>query len=285
MELLHRAQRCGRDARLLRLAERLPERDPVRVGLGLQPRERGVADPAPRPVRDPLQRDGVVGVVDRLQVGDHVLRPRRARRSAGRRSPGTRRPGGRARPPAPATARSSGRRPRSRCREAFLDERGDLGGDEARLGVLVLDLERAHRLALAELRPEVLRLALAVVLDHRVRGLEDRVRRAVVLLERDRSSSRRSRARTRGCCGCRRRGTRRSTGPGRRPRRRCGASRPAAAAAGTARGSCPGTRRRGRSGTPSASVRAPRGSARAPATVSISRSSKSTAFEANRRRW
>ena len=42
-----------------------------------------------------------------------------------------------------------------------------------------------------------------------------------------------------------------------------------AAADGTARGSCPGTRRRGRSGRPSASARAPRGSARAPATVSI----------------
>ena len=52
--------------------------------------------------------------------------------------------------------------------------------------MLVLDLEHAHRLALAELGPEVLLLALAVVRDHRVRGLEDRVRRAVVLLERDR---------------------------------------------------------------------------------------------------
>ncbi len=52
--------------------------------------------------------------------------------------------------------------------------------------MLVLDLERADRIALAELGPEVLRLALAVVRDDRVRRLEDRVRRAVVLLERDR---------------------------------------------------------------------------------------------------
>ena len=67
---------------------------------------------------------------------------------------------------------------------------------------------------------------------------------------RARSPARRgSRARTRGCCGCRRRGTRRSTGPGRRRRRRSGARRRGAAAAGTARGSCPGTRRRGRSGS------------------------------------
>src|SRR5579859_7231687 len=56
----------------------------------------------------------------------------------------------------------------------------------SRLGVLVLDLDRAHRLAVAELRPQRFVLALAVVTDDRVRGLEDRVRRAVVLLERDR---------------------------------------------------------------------------------------------------
>ena len=70
---------------------------------------------------------------------------------------------------------------------ALLDEPGDLGGDEARLGVLVLDLEDAHGIALAELGEEVLRLALAVVRDHGVRRAEDRVRRAVVLLERDRA--------------------------------------------------------------------------------------------------
>jgi hypothetical protein len=52
--------------------------------------------------------------------------------------------------------------------------------------VLVLDLERVHRTALAELGPEVLLLALAVVGDDRVRGAQDRVRRAVVLLEGDR---------------------------------------------------------------------------------------------------
>ncbi len=51
--------------------------------------------------------------------------------------------------------------------------------------MLVLGLDDANRLALAELRPEMLLLALAVLLDHRVRGVEDRVRRAVVLLERD----------------------------------------------------------------------------------------------------
>jgi hypothetical protein len=53
--------------------------------------------------------------------------------------------------------------------------------------VLVLDLDRAHRLAIAELRPELLRLALAVVRDHGVGRAEDAVRGAVVLLERDRA--------------------------------------------------------------------------------------------------
>src|SRR4029079_10670103 len=72
------------------------------------------------------------------------------------------------------------------ARVALLHERRDLHGDEAGLGVLVLDLDHLDGLALAELRPEVLLLALAVVPDDPVRGLEDRVRGAVVLLERDR---------------------------------------------------------------------------------------------------
>src|SRR5206468_6651003 len=73
---------------------------------------------------------------------------------------------------------------------ALLDEAGDLRGDVARLGMLVLDLDRVDRLALAELRPEVLRLTLSVVRDDAVRRLEDRVRRAVVLLEGDRLRAR-----------------------------------------------------------------------------------------------
>src|SRR5205814_10671488 len=70
--------------------------------------------------------------------------------------------------------------------EALLDEHGDLGSDVPRLGVLVLDLDSADRLALAELRPEVLLLALAVVADDAVRRVEDVLRRAVVLFQRDR---------------------------------------------------------------------------------------------------
>ncbi len=70
-------------------------------------------------------------------------------------------------------------------RVAVPDERRDLRGDESRLRVLVLDLDRAHRVAFAEVGEEPLRLALGVLLDQLVRGAEDRVRRAVVLLERD----------------------------------------------------------------------------------------------------
>ena len=58
------------DARLLRVGERLEQRDAAPVGVRLQPRERRVADPALRAVRDPEQRDQVERVVDHLQVGD-----------------------------------------------------------------------------------------------------------------------------------------------------------------------------------------------------------------------
>ncbi len=51
--------------------------------------------------------------------------------------------------------------------------------------MLVLHLERAHRRPVAEVGEERLLLALAVVRDDGVRGAEDGVRRAVVLLERD----------------------------------------------------------------------------------------------------
>ena len=61
----------------------------------------------------------------------------------------------------------------------------DLRHHEARLGVLVLQLAHVHRVALAQLRPERLVLARAVVGDDRVGRVQDRLRRAVVLLELD----------------------------------------------------------------------------------------------------
>ena len=102
---------------------------------------------------------------------------------------------------------------------ALLDEPRDLGGDVARLGVLVLHLDDAHRIAVAELRPEVLRLALAVVRDDGVRGLEDRVRRAVVLLERDRLRAREVALELEHVADVGASEARRSTGPD-RPRRK-----------------------------------------------------------------
>ena len=59
---------------------------------------------------------------------------------------------------------------------------------------------------------------------------------------------------------------RRSTERRRRPPPGCGAPRPAAAASGTGRGWCPGTRRRARAGSCAGSARAPRGRARAGST-------------------
>jgi hypothetical protein len=70
-------------------------------------------------------------------------------------------------------------------RIALLRERCDLRGDEACFRVLVLDLDDAHRLTLPQLAPKVLRLPLAVVRNDCIRRAQDRVRGAVVLLERD----------------------------------------------------------------------------------------------------
>ena len=155
------------------------------VGVCAQAIHARVADAAPRPVRDAQERGGVERVVQHLQVRDEVLdlgalvEARPADDLVGD----------------PLADEHVLQHPRLRVRPvedrdllgrvALLDERGDLGGHEPRLGVLVLHLDRVHRQPLAELRPEVLLLALAVVCDHRVRRVEDRVGRAVVLLERD----------------------------------------------------------------------------------------------------
>ena len=264
MQALDGLERRGADAGLLRLAERLEEGDALRVGVHLEAGDRRVADAAARPVGDARERDAVEGVVDHLEVGDRVL-------DLG----------------ALVEARAADHlvrdlladehvlqhaRLRVRAVEdrdlgagvALLDQAGDLGGDEARLGVLVLDLEHADRVALAELAEQVLRLALAVV-ERSASWRRGGWRSSSGSSARARSPARRrSRARTRGCCGCRRRGRRRSTGRGRRRRRRSRACRRAAGEAGTARGSCPGTRPRGRSGRPSATSRARPGGSPAP---------------------
>ena len=72
-----------------------------------------------------------------------------------------------------------------RARDALVDEPLDLADHEPRLGVLVVELAHLDRIALAEIGPQRLAHPPAVVRDHRVGGVEDRLRRAVVLLELD----------------------------------------------------------------------------------------------------
>ena len=215
--------------------------------------------------RDPQQADRVEGVVEHLEVRDEVLHLRALVEPR----------------PADHLVRDALanehvlQHARLRVRpvedrdlvavEALLDEPRDLDRDEARLRVLVLELDDAHGVADPEVGPEALRLPLAVVRDHRVRGLEDRVRRAVVLLERDRLRAGEVVLELHDVA---------EVSAAERVDRLVGvADREQVQvllgeqlqAAGTARGSCPGTRRPGCSGTPSATSRAPRGSARAPA--------------------
>ena len=68
-------------------------------------------------------------------------------------------------------------------RDALVDEPLDLRGDVARLGVLVGQLAHLDRVALADVGPQRLGLPPAVVGHDRVGRAEDRLRRAVVLLE------------------------------------------------------------------------------------------------------
>ena len=133
------------------------------VGPRLEARERRVADAAARPVGDAQERDRVVRVVEHLEVRDEVLdlgalvEARAADhlvRDALAHEDVLEHAALRVRPVEDRDLAA---------REALLDEQRDLGGDVARLGVLVLDLDDAHRVAVAELRPEVLLLALAVV--------------------------------------------------------------------------------------------------------------------------
>ena len=70
-----------------------------------------------------------------------------------------------------------------RARDALVDEPLDLPHHEPRLGVLVLELAHLDRIALAEIGPQRLPHPPAVVRDDRVGDAEDRLRRAVVLLE------------------------------------------------------------------------------------------------------
>ena len=69
--------------------------------------------------------------------------------------------------------------------DALVEQPANARSDEACLGLLVLHLDHADRLALAEVGPEALLEPVRVVCDDGVRGVEDPLGRAVVLLEPD----------------------------------------------------------------------------------------------------
>ena len=72
-----------------------------------------------------------------------------------------------------------------RSGHSLVHEALDLARDESSLSVLVLELSDLDRIALPEIRPQRLRLLRPVVPDHGVGRIEDRLRRAIVLLELD----------------------------------------------------------------------------------------------------
>ena len=159
-----------------------------------------------------------------------------------------------------------------RARGALVEETLDLADDEPRLGVLVVERARRGRRPLPQLAPQPLGDAAAIVGDHRVGRRQDRLGRAVVLLELHHAgigevllevedvahvgsaeavdrlavvAHHRQVAMARDA---------RTLVPARAPGARL---RRAAGAAGTARSWCPGTRRRARGGTSRSSARAP----------------------------
>ena len=111
-------------------------------------------------------------------------------------------------------------------------------------------------LGVIELRPgaflleslEAFSFPLGVLGDERIGGIEDGGGRAVVLLELEHSRRGENPPRSRGCCGCRRHETCKSTGPRPQPRRGFRVA-PTGATDGTACRWCPDTRRPGRAGS------------------------------------
>ena len=149
-----------------------------------------------------------------------------ARRTSGRRRRGTGCRSGGTSLRARATARSSGRRPRYRSRlKLSAGSRTSSLISPATKCASSCSSSAWYRMTFVPSPPvgeQALVLALRVVADERVRRVEDRLRRPVVLLELEDLARRDSRARTRGCCGSSRRGTRTPTGPRRRRRTGCG---------------------------------------------------------------
>ena len=185
-EAAERLHRGGAEARdLLGLARHLPHGQAERGGVRRDAGERRRADPTAGRVGYAREADDVERVGQQRQVGDRVLdlgalvELRPADHLVGDLVADERvlehaRHGVRAVQDGDLGARG-----------ALVEQPLDLSDDEARLGVLVLERAQLDRIALTEFAPEALGDAAAVVGDHRVGRLQDRLGGAVVLLELD----------------------------------------------------------------------------------------------------
>ncbi len=237
---------------------------PLALGQHRHARHGPVADPPLGGVEDPAQRDLVGRVDQHPQVGDRVahlaalVEAHPADDLVGLAGPDEH-----LLEHAGLGVGAVEDRDVGRPHPGLVGERVDLLRHEAGLVVLVVGDVAHDPLAGAGVGPELLGLAALVVADHRVGGVEDRLGRAVVLLEQDRAGvgevllevedvadvgapegvdrlvgvadhHQLARGSTRSASGSRSFGVRRRTtgGSGR-----------------TGRGWCPGTRRRGRGGT------------------------------------
>ena len=154
--------------------------------MGGEPALAGLADAAARRVDDPREGDLVGGVDQQAEVGDRVLDLRPlvelgpADHLVGQLEADQRvleHPAHRVGPVEDGDVLAP--------HPLLLAEPLDLPRHPARLLVLVGELAQLQRLAAGELGPEPLRPPFAVALDDRVGGGEDRLGRAVVLLELD----------------------------------------------------------------------------------------------------
>ena len=168
-----------------RVGRGVPDRDAERRRVGQHPGQRRGADAATGGVGDPGEGVGVLRVGEDDEVGQRVLdlgavvELRPADDLVGDLAADQRvlqDPGLRVRPVEDGDLRAA---------EPGVEQPLDLADDEPRLGVLVVHLADADGVAVAEVRPQRLELLRAVVGDDRVRGAQDRLRRAVVLLELD----------------------------------------------------------------------------------------------------
>ena len=147
--------------------------------------QRGVADAAPGLVHDPPQRHLVGGVVQHLQVGDQILHLGPLVELGPTHHPVVDALAGEQILQHPRLGVHAVEDGDLAGIGAVVERRLDAAGHVPGFGVLVLGLDHPHHVARAEVRPQPLRLAITIVLDHAVRGVQDRLGRAVVLLERD----------------------------------------------------------------------------------------------------